>query len=164
MDRLRHLLLLRLGVFSLLAGLALGLVAPVASAAERTTAQERARDLIPTELLNAALDAAERGTQADRTEALIAALGEDLPAVETLLEALYGHLLRALQLEFGTRAVLMTASSSSSSASSPTSHAAVFLSPERGTTHAFTHTVRAVAGQESFLPRMLRPAVQPLGP
>ena len=164
MDRLRQLLLLRLGVLSLLAGLGLGLVAPVASAHERTTAQERARDLIPTELLHAALDAAEQGTQSDMAEALFAALDEDLPAVELLLEALYGHLLRALQLELGPRAVLMTASSSSAAASSFAAHTALLRHAAHGSAQTATRTARAEAGQERLLPRTLRPAIQPLGP
>jgi hypothetical protein len=163
MRRFRRLLLLRVSVAGLLGSFGLGLAAPVATADERAHAQRLALDVLPSDVIAAALAAdTEPAAFAD---ALVAALEGDAPAAEQVLDALYGQLLRVFRLEQGTPAVFVAAGSASAAGlslmSTGPAHRTEAFSAVLGSSSA--NRIQAEAAGR-FAPRTLRPAVQPLGP
>lgn len=166
MRQLRRSLLLHVSVAGLLGSLGLGLVAPAATAGERThmlalDSLPRLVGAIPSEVIEAALAA--RAAPAAFADALVAALGGDAPAAEQVLDALYGQLLQVFRLEQGTPAVFVTAGSASPAGvvNAGAAHRMAAAAPGAGKALpglVLPETVRLPA------PRHLRPAIQALGP
>lgn len=151
----------------LLGSLGLGLTAPVAVArSAHDAATWLALDAIPTATLEAALSAA-AGTDSPEAyaEALAAALhtalGASAPPADVLLAALYGQLFRVLQEEVGDCAVV-TAAGTGGALPSPLEEAvAPGVEPAGRVAGASPLTAEPHVLPP---PRLLRPAVQPLGP